>query len=128
MADKDKKTEEQPSFEKDLERLEALVDTLEEGGLPLDESIKRFEEGITLWKRCEQALTHAEKRIEVLTKKADGALQAEPFDADESDTPPAKAAKRTAKAAPKASGPVDVPDDESGGDDTDDDDEDEMLF
>lgn len=69
-----------PSFEKDLEKLEEIVHALEEGGLSLDESLKRFEEGIRLSKRCEKALTEAEKKIEMLTKNAEGELEAEPFD------------------------------------------------
>lgn len=66
-------------FEKDLERLETIVEALEEGGLPLDDALKRFEEGIKLAQRCEKALTDAEKKIEVLVKNAEGKLEAEPF-------------------------------------------------
>jgi len=76
-----------PSFEKDLERLEATVAALEEGGLSLDDAIKRFEEGIKLAKRCEKALAEAEKKIEMLTANADGDLEAEPFGEEESDVP-----------------------------------------
>lgn len=130
MADKAKDKEPRPSFEKDLEGLEALVGQLEEGGLPLDESIKRFEEGIKLWKRCELALAHAEKRIEMLTKNADGELEAVPFDEENASEDAApKSVRRPAKAAPKAAGPVDIPDDEAGGDDgEDEEDDDELLF
>jgi len=74
----------EPNFEKDLERLEALVAELEEGGLSLDTALKRFEEGIKLWRRCEKALAAAEKRIEILTKDAKGNIEARPFgDEDE---------------------------------------------
>jgi exodeoxyribonuclease VII small subunit len=75
----------EPKFEKDLEKLEGIVEALEEGGLPLDQSLKKFEEGIALAKRCEKALTSAEKKIEVLTKNAEGKLSAKPF-GDEGDT------------------------------------------
>ena len=71
--------QDKPSFEKDLEKLEEIVHALEEGGLSLDESLKQFEEGIRLSKRCEKALTEAEKKIEMLTKNAEGELEAEPF-------------------------------------------------
>ena len=74
----------EPKFEKDLEKLENIVNTLEEGGLPLDDSIKKFEEGIKLAKRCEKALSSAEKKIEVLTKDAKGNVTTKPF-ADEDD-------------------------------------------
>ena len=67
-------------FEKDLEKLEEIVAALEEGELPLDDALKRFEEGIKLAKRCEKALADAEKKIEILTKNAEGNLEAQPFD------------------------------------------------
>lgn len=70
----------EPKFEKDLEKLEEIVAALEEGELPLDEALKRFEEGIKLAKRCEKALGDAEKKIEILTKNAEGGLDAQPFD------------------------------------------------
>ena len=70
----------EPKFEKDLEKLEEIVAALEEGELPLDDALKRFEEGIKLAKRCEKALADAEKKIEILTKNADGGLDAHPFD------------------------------------------------
>lgn len=72
-----------PTFEKDLERLEGIVEALEEGGLSLDDALKRFEEGIKLAKRCEKALTDAEKKIEQLTKNAEGELEAQPFQPEE---------------------------------------------
>lgn len=81
----------EPKFEKDLEKLEEIVAALEEGGLSLDDSLKRFEEGIKLARRCEKALTAAEKRIEILVKDAKGNISAESFgdeeedDADEAD-------------------------------------------
>ena len=87
----------EPKFEKDLERLEEIVEALEGGGLALDDALKTFEEGIKLAKRCEKALVQAEKRIEVLTANEDGDLEAEPFDADSAEEPAPKKAKRAAK-------------------------------
>ncbi|HRI88963.1 MAG TPA: exodeoxyribonuclease VII small subunit [Candidatus Hydrogenedentes bacterium] len=78
----------EPKFEKDLEKLEEIVAALEEGELPLDDALKRFEEGIKLAKRCEKALADAEKKIEILTKNADGKLEAQPFDEEEPETGP----------------------------------------
>lgn len=72
----------EPKFEKDLEKLEKIVEALEEGGLSLDDALKRFEEGIKLAKRCEKALIQAEKKIEILTKNAEGELEARPFSED----------------------------------------------
>lgn len=77
--DKDGGPEQETTFEKDLEQLEGIVNALEEGGLSLDESLKRFEDGIQLARRCEKALTAAEKRIEILLKNADGELEPQPF-------------------------------------------------
>ncbi len=73
----------EPKFEKDLEKLEKIVESLEEGGLPLDTSIKKFEEGINLAKRCEKALSSAEKKIETLTKNAAGEVKTEAFTSDD---------------------------------------------
>jgi len=70
----------EPKFEKDLEKLEEIVAALEEGELPLDEALKRFEDGIKLAKRCEKALADAEKKIEILTKNAEGQLETQPFE------------------------------------------------
>jgi len=108
----------EPKFEKDLERLEGIVAALEEGGLPLDEALKRFEEGIRLAKRCEKALQDAEKKIEILTKNADGELEAQPFSEDEApeagDNAPKRAATRK-KPAPHDENPEESPEGEEGG-------------
>jgi exodeoxyribonuclease VII small subunit len=74
----------EPKFEKDLEKLEQTVEALEAGGLSLDDALKRFEEGIKLARRCEKALTEAERKIEILVKNAQGEIAAEPF-ADEEE-------------------------------------------
>jgi exodeoxyribonuclease VII small subunit len=70
----------EPKFEKDLEKLEQIVEALEAGGLSLDESLKRFEEGVKLARRCEKALAEAERKIEILVKNAAGEIVAEPFE------------------------------------------------
>lgn len=73
------KAEKEVPFEKNLEQLENIVAALEEGGLSLDDSLKRFEEGVRLWRACEKALGAAEKKIEMLTKNAQGELETRPF-------------------------------------------------
>ena len=70
---------EEPRFEQDIEQLETIVAALEAGGLSLDESLKQFEEGVKLARRCQQALTEAEKKIELLTRNAQGDLETKPF-------------------------------------------------
>ena len=70
------------TFEDALQRLEQIVDQLETGDLPLDDSLKVFEEGVALARRCATYLEEAEKRIELLTKDESGLLKAEPFEWD----------------------------------------------
>ncbi len=72
-------------FEDALARLEQIVDTLEAGNLPLEESLKAFEEGVGLARRCARYLEEAEKRIELLTKDEAGLLRADPFTWAEDD-------------------------------------------
>ncbi len=105
-------------FEKDLERLEGIVQALEDGGLPLDDALKRFEEGIRLAKRCERALQDAEKKIELLTKNADGEFEAQPFgnaEAENADEPVAKKTSARKKSATHEAKPDEGEDDEDGG-------------
>ncbi len=61
-------------FEDALQRLEQIVDRLEAGNLPLEESLKVFEEGVGLARRCATYLEDAEKRIELLTRDDNGLL------------------------------------------------------
>lgn len=60
------------NFEENVEQLEKIVQELEKGDLNLDESIKKFEEGMNLSKKCNEILEEAEKKITVLIKKDDG--------------------------------------------------------
>lgn len=94
------------TFEQDLEALEAIVGALEEGGLSLDDALKQFESGITLARRCEKALSEAEKKIEILVKNADGDLEPQAFD---EETPPAPVAAAPAKAPVAAPAPAKAP-------------------
>jgi exodeoxyribonuclease VII small subunit len=66
-------------FEKSLARLEEVVRRLESPQLSLDEAMKLFEEGVALSQECHKQLEDAEGRVEILLKKADGKLTAEPF-------------------------------------------------
>lgn len=60
------------SFEEALARLEELVNRLEEGNLPLEESLKLFAEGISLTKKCNKHLEQAEKQISILLEDDKG--------------------------------------------------------
>jgi exodeoxyribonuclease VII small subunit len=67
-------------FEDALTRLEQIVDTLEAGNLPLEDSLKAFEEGVGMARRCAKYLEEAEKRIQLLTRDESGLLKTEPLD------------------------------------------------
>ena len=67
------------SFESSLAELEQIVTKLEDGDLPLEESLELFEQGIKLSRECRERLTNAERRIEILMKDADGEIVVEDF-------------------------------------------------
>lgn len=73
------------NFEKDLEKLEQIVQNLEKGELTLEDALKQFEEGIRLARQCEKALSEAERKIEILLKNEDGEIEAQPFELPEAD-------------------------------------------
>jgi len=62
-------------FEAALAELEEIVDQLEKGAVALDESIRLYERGEALKKRCDELLKNAEMRIEKITLAADGAFK-----------------------------------------------------
>ncbi len=65
-------------FEQSLDELETLVGRMEDGELSLDDSLKSFERGVTLYRDCQQALEQAEQRVRVLLDP-DAPESAEPF-------------------------------------------------
>ncbi len=67
-------------FEEALTRLEAIVAELERGELPLDDSMRIFEEGIKLSKVCLKMLDDAERKVEILVKDKDGRKRTRPFE------------------------------------------------
>ena len=74
-------------FEDALARLETIVNELERGELPLDESLRIFEEGIKLSKTCLKMLDDAERKVEILIQDKDGKRRLRAFSAgsDEMD-------------------------------------------
>jgi exodeoxyribonuclease VII small subunit len=73
----------QKSFETSLAELEKIVVRLENGDLPLEESLELFEKGIKLSRECRERLTNAERRIEILMKDAGGEIVAKEFEPDD---------------------------------------------
>ena len=70
-------------FEDALKRLEEIVGTLEKGGIPLERSLKIFEEGVRLSRLCNKMLDKAEKKVEILMINDSGELESKPFEQDE---------------------------------------------
>jgi len=66
-------------FETALMRLEEIVQELEQGDLPLEQSLKLFEEGIKLSRVCNTRLEEAERKVEILLKDKTGNLNVQPF-------------------------------------------------
>lgn len=82
MSDKPEEQADQDpreDFESALAALEDTVRALESGELSLEESLKRFEHGMRLLRRCETALKQAEQRVQILLAEGDEA-EAEPFE------------------------------------------------
>ena len=65
----------EPGFEEGMKKLEGIVGRLEQGNLPLEESLDAFEEGIGLLRVLHQRLGEVERRVEVLVRDADGVLR-----------------------------------------------------
>ena len=61
-----------PDFERSMARLDEIVRSLELGSLPLAESLKLYEEGVSLINSCEKLLENAEMKIKLLQRTADG--------------------------------------------------------
>jgi exodeoxyribonuclease VII small subunit len=69
------------SFEKAFVQLQELVKKLEGGTLPLEDSLKAFEEGVRLTRHCQESLTSAELKVEQLLKiGVDGKTHTKPFE------------------------------------------------
>jgi exodeoxyribonuclease VII small subunit len=91
-----------PTFETCLEELQQIVSDLEDGTLGLEESMRRFEKGITLLRSCYTTLEQAEQKIQILTGlDANGNPQTAPFDATATIEQTKKSAgKRSTKKPP----------------------------
>ncbi|MFA0767842.1 MAG: hypothetical protein OXFUSZZB_001170 [Candidatus Fervidibacter sp.] len=70
------------TFEEAVSRLEEIVQLLESGELPLDETVRLYEEGQKLIAFCQQKLADAERRIKIVTLNNGGELQVREFEGD----------------------------------------------
>jgi len=74
------------TFEQAIQRLEKIVADMEAAELPLEDVLKKYEEGTYLVRFCNLKLEEAEKKIELLTKKSDGTIALEPFEPKTADS------------------------------------------
>ena len=82
-----KNDEQSKSFEASLEALEEIVHQLEGGDLPLEKSLELFEQGIKLSRQCQERLSQAERRIEVLLRDNQGRPVVSAFEDSKLSTP-----------------------------------------
>ena len=73
-----------PDFEQSLSELEALVQKLEQGDVPLEDALKTFERGVALTRQCQTALRTAQQKVEVLLAK-NGEETIESFEDEDQD-------------------------------------------
>ncbi len=73
------------SFEAALTKLEAIVDSMEQGEVPLAELLAKYEDGTKLLKICEGRLKDAELKIEKLKQQKDGSAAFEPFESSRTE-------------------------------------------
>jgi exodeoxyribonuclease VII small subunit len=85
MATTKKPDDKTPGFDDLLTELDGVVERLEQGELPLEEALERFERGVNLARQAERILGQAEKRVEVLLSTKEGDVLA-PLDAPDRGT------------------------------------------
>ena len=79
MVSEEPQNKDTPRFEAALERLEAILEAMEGGEVPLDSLVDKYEEGVDLLKACHQRLREAELKIEAV-KRNKGGLETESFE------------------------------------------------
>ena len=89
MSAKPKTPTAEPNFETAMDRLEAIVEQMESGKLPLEDLIVRYEEGMNLVKVCQERLVSAEQKIEIIARNNAGKVSVKPFDSPPEATAPA---------------------------------------
>jgi exodeoxyribonuclease VII small subunit len=74
-------------FDELLDRLRAVVGRLETGNLGLEDSLKAYEEGVSLARRGHELLDRTEKRVELLVREVRGAVETRPLEGSATDEP-----------------------------------------
>ena len=72
-----------PTLESAMQRITEIVSEMEEGSLPLETLIVRYEEGVGLVKVCQEKLDAAEKKIRIISRDARGAVELKDFEAQD---------------------------------------------
>ena len=96
MSTPAKKLSPELNFEAAMDRLEAIVEQMESGKMMLEELIVRYEEGMKLVKICQERLTSAEQRIEIITRNNAGKPVVKNFEPAAEKEPPARPEKKGA--------------------------------
>lgn len=79
MAQNTQQTEKELTFEEALARLQQILQSLESGNAPLDDSLAMYEEGVRLVKLCNQKLDSAQQRVKILETGEDGNYSEQDF-------------------------------------------------
>jgi exodeoxyribonuclease VII small subunit len=79
---------EKMTFEQAIEKLGGIVQRIETGQVPLEESLRQYEEGMTLIQHCRTILLSAEKRIELISEKHQPVAPPTAFEQDDADDEP----------------------------------------
>lgn len=74
-------------FEEALKKLQAIVERMERGDLPLDEAMESFSEGIRLARICHQRLEEAERKVQMLLKEQQDGWTTAPFEPSSGGAP-----------------------------------------
>src|SRR3984893_348564 len=89
MSNKSKQPGVPLNFESAMDRLEAIVEQMETGKLPLEDLIVRYEEGMNLVKICQERLASAEQKIEIIARNSAGKAIVKDFEATQEPAAPA---------------------------------------
>lgn len=76
------RTPKTPDFEHSLAQLEAVVERMEQGDLPIEEALKAFEEGVKLTRECQGILDQTEQKVQMLIEQQ-GEFKAQPFNEEQ---------------------------------------------
>ena len=78
------KKKDEPKFEDLVSQVEQALDQLDSGDLPLEEALKRYEEGVAALRQAFGILKQAEKKVQLLSER-DGEITSKPFDVEEDE-------------------------------------------